>query len=167
MKAGIALGSNLESRIDHLRSACRMIKEDLATPGKPVSISPVYETPPVDCPNNSPAFLNAVIEISTFLSPHVLLNRLQSIETQLGRPKQHLKNSPRTIDLDLLYCDTLTLSEPDLTLPHPRMLSRRFVLQPLSDINPDLILENAGMRVRDLVNTLPAEETFSRYIDSI
>lgn len=159
MKAGIALGSNLEPRLEHLRSAAQMIRK-LATPNCPAATSSVYENPPVDCPKESPAFLNAVMEISTSLSPHALLAQLQAIEIYLGRDKIHVKNAPRTIDLDLLYCDSLTLSDPNLILPHPRITSRRFVLQPLADINPNLFLPKISSPVCELLNNLPPDEIF-------
>tara|TARA_R110002096_G_scaffold45372_6_gene121892 strand:- start:2098 stop:2535 length:438 start_codon:yes stop_codon:yes gene_type:complete len=104
-------------------------------------ISGIYESEPVDCPPESPRFLNAVVEIRTELSPQELLAFTQRIEEQLGRPGSRELNAPRCIDLDLLYFDELSMTEPDLTIPHPGMFERAFVVLPLSEIRPDLCSE--------------------------
>jgi 2-amino-4-hydroxy-6-hydroxymethyldihydropteridine diphosphokinase len=134
MRVGIALGSNLGDRAARLRAAVAAIRA-FAEP--PILVSRVYETAPVDCPPGSPAFLNAAIEISFFGEIHDLLHRLQSIEQAQDRPAVHGRNTPRTVDLDLLYADDLTLDTPNLTLPHPRLMDRSFVLRPLCDIAPN------------------------------
>src|SRR5476651_1335816 len=115
MRAGIALGSNIEPRF-----LC----------------SKVYETAPLDCPDGSPAFLNAVLEINSELASTALFACLRLIEQNHGRPSEHLQNAPRTIDLDLLYHGEAESKASSLILPHPRLATRRFVLQPLADIRP-------------------------------
>ncbi len=139
MRAGIALGSNLGDRLNSLREARRFLFSLHDGPG-PFLCSKIYETEPVDCPNDSPRFLNAAIELTTSLAPLELLACLQSIEHKLGRPADHSFHGPRTLDLDLLYCDNLQMSLDALTLPHPGIADRLFVLRPLCDICPDRIL---------------------------
>ena len=134
MRVGIALGSNLGDRPAHLRAAVAAIRF-FAQP--PVRVSRVYETAPVDCPPGSPPFLNAAIEIGWSGDLMDLLERLQTIERSLGRPDVRSQNSPRTVDLDILYADDLTLHTPALTVPHPRLMDRLFVLLPLNDLIPN------------------------------
>ena len=139
MRTGIALGSNIEPRLTYLQAARRQI--DLLHAGpQPVLCSKVYETSPVGCPPGSPLFLNAVLELCIREEPQELLRKLQAIEQSLGRRPSATRNSPRVIDIDLLYCDDVVISTPNLTLPHPRIAQRLFVLRPLADIRPKLIL---------------------------
>ena len=157
MRAGVALGSNLEDRLRHMHSARDHLRA-LHVEGAPFLCSRIYETEPEDCPPDSPVFLNAAIEFSTDLPPLYLLARLLAIEVRLGRPKVHGHHAPRTIDLDLLYFDNLVLHLPDLELPHPRIASRAFVLQPLNDICPQRVLPGSAMSVEDLLKTLPVSD---------
>ena len=131
MRCGIALGSNVGDRLAYLRAG----RSKLAFFADLTMISPVYHTEPVDCSGSW--YLNAVVELETDIDPENLLQKLQQIEQEEGRPASHGRNEPRTLDLDLLYADDLTLNTPTLTLPHPRMTQRRFVLQPLADIRPE------------------------------
>lgn len=137
MRVGIALGSNLGDRAARLRAAVAAIRA-FAEP--PILLSHVYETAPVDCPPGSPAFLNAAMEIGFSGEIHDLLHRLQAIEQAQDRPAMHGRNTPRTVDLDILYADDLTLETPELTLPHPRLMERAFVLRPLCDFAPNRTL---------------------------
>jgi 2-amino-4-hydroxy-6-hydroxymethyldihydropteridine diphosphokinase len=88
---------------------------------------------------------------------------LKSIERALGRPPTQERNSPRTIDIDLLYCDDIALSEPSLTIPHPQIARRRFVLQPLADIRPELILPRLTKNVQELLSELKDDEIVKKY----
>lgn len=153
MRAGIALGSNLGDRLNFLREARRFLFALHDGPG-PFLCSKVYETEPVDCPDDSPRFLNAAIELTTALSPLEFMDRLQSIEQRLGRPLDHFFHGPRTLDLDLLYCDNLQLSLNVLTLPHPGIADRLFVLRPLCDICPGRILPGQTAEIRALCEAL-------------
>lgn len=166
MRAGIALGSNIEPRLVYLQAARRRIF-DLHAGTQPILCSRVYETSPVDCPTESPPFLNAAFEFSTEMQPQELLDKLKSIERDLGRQAAQKRNSPRTIDIDLLYCDDIVLSDSDLTLPHPRISGRRFVLQPLVDIRPDLILPHFTKSVQKLLEELESDETVEYYCSVI
>ncbi len=162
MRAGVALGSNIEPRLDYLQAACRRLC-DLHTGSEPLLCSPVYETSPVDCPPDSPLFLNATVEFSTELQPLQLLSKLKIIETDLGRSPVPMRNTPRTIDLDLLYCDAITVNDGDFTLPHPRITVRRFVLQPLADIRPKLVIPNSTKTIEELLNETKSDQTSTIY----
>jgi len=151
MRVGIALGSNLGDRAGHLRAAVAAIREFAELP---VLVSRVYETEPVDCPPGSPAFLNAAIEIGYSGDLHALLERLQTIERAHGRPAAHGWNTPRTVDLDILYAGDLTIDTPALKLPHPRLLSRPFVLLPLNDIIPNGKLPGSVTTFSEHVKTI-------------
>ncbi len=156
MTFGIALGSNLGDRAANIQRGIDLLLAHV--PGIHLNASaPVYETEPVDCAPGTQAFLNTVIEASADCQPHELHTHLKAIEQALGRPEQHERNSPRTLDLDLLYADDVISDDPDLILPHPRMHLRRFVLQPLADICPDLVLPKQHHTVAHLLACLPAE----------
>lgn len=143
--AYIGLGSNLGDRACYIRSAVAALQE------KDVSVlkqSTIIETDPVGGPPQD-KFLNAVVKISTELSPLELFSLCQSIEKQLGRIRE-VVNGPRTIDLDILLYDRLTIDTPQLQIPHPRMFERAFVLEPLKEIEPGLLEEafNARHKIR-------------------
>ena len=153
MRAGIALGSNLGDRLAALKAARAEICT-LSGVEDPVIASPIYETDPVGCEPGAGAFLNAVIELSYAESPLRLFNKLREVEVALGRPASHIRNVSRPIDIDLLYFGDFVIAIEQLTVPHPRIYSRRFVLQPLADIRPDLILPGQTKTVRELLTLL-------------
>ena len=156
MRVGIALGSNLHERL-HLLQAARTHLYALHEDRGPFVCSRIYETEPMDCPPGSPCFLNAAIEIACTLPPLDLLASLQRIEQALGRPREHAFHAPRTIDLDILYYDNLHFTLPELTLPHPRISERAFVLCPLADICPYRILPGWGKFIAARLAEFPAE----------
>jgi 2-amino-4-hydroxy-6-hydroxymethyldihydropteridine diphosphokinase len=139
MKAGVALGSNLGERLANLRNARKDIAA-LTGVLPPMRSSAVYETEPVGCEAGAPKFLNAAIEFEYAGEAPELLRELAAIEKLLGRPATHARNVSRTVDLDLLYFGDLEIETAGLQLPHPRMEEREFVLRPLADIRPDLVL---------------------------
>lgn len=151
MKAYISLGSNLGDRAGHLKAALRMLG---AAAGVEVrAASPVYETDPVGM-REQPRFLNQVAEIETSLDPERLLDVLLSIEAALGRTRAG-RWSPRTLDLDLLLYEDRILRSQRLEIPHPRMCERRFVLEPLADLAPDLrVPGRGGATVRELLGAV-------------
>ena len=157
MKYGIALGSNLGDRLAHLRRALELI---LVLPAnvRLMAAAPVYETRPLECPAGSQQFLNSVIEIEADFEPLALLTALQAIESGLGRPNVHEHHAPRTVDLDILYADGITMSKPELMLPHPRLKHRRFVLQPLADIRPALVLPGETRTVVEMLLSLGLDD---------
>ena len=133
MRVGIALGSNQGTRTQELASARAWLRS--LDPG--ARFSGVYETEAVDCPVGSPGFLNQVGEISWKGSLTVLLDLLQEYERSRGRKSVRVRNQPRPLDLDLLYADGRAVKTDRLQLPHPRMGSRRFVMEPLAEICPE------------------------------
>ena len=153
MRAGIALGSNLGDRLRNLKTARQRV-EHLAGVEPPLLASSVYETEPVEMDPDAGMFLNAVIEIGYSGAGDGLLRQLQEIEHALGRPALHSSTAPRTLDLDLLYLGELVLSLPQLELPHPRLCERRFVLEPLAEIRPDLVLPWRTENVAALLHRL-------------
>src|SRR5688500_7412477 len=135
IECGIALGSNSGDRMANLREAVAALRE--RDPG--LEVSRVYETAPVDCPEGSGAFYNAVVILRWTETPEELLDFLRGIEASLGRPADRARNAPRGIDLDLLFAGDAVRDGERLMLPHPRLHVRRFVLQPLCDLRPDLV----------------------------
>jgi 2-amino-4-hydroxy-6-hydroxymethyldihydropteridine diphosphokinase len=132
VRAVIGLGGNLGDRIANLRAAVDAIDR---TPGvRVVARSSVYETAPIGPPQ--PAYLNAAIAIDTTLSPRALLEALLYVERALGRERRE-RWGPRTIDLDILTIDGITVNEPDLVVPHPRLAERAFAIVPLLDVSPN------------------------------
>jgi 2-amino-4-hydroxy-6-hydroxymethyldihydropteridine diphosphokinase len=114
---------------------------------------------PVDCPEGAEPFLNAVIEAELTGDAAALMRDLRTLEEGLGRPARSRRNAPRTIDLDLLYVDDRVMTIDGLTLPHPRIAQRRFVLAPLADIRPGLVLPGQTETVAQLLEKLPAGDT--------
>jgi len=160
MRSGVALGANLGDRLEALRTARDALSSWSATPEAVLS-APVYETDPVDCPDGSGAFYNSVVEIDFAGSPESLLERCTALEKAMGRPaarESDAPNAPRPIDLDILYCNRRVLATERLTLPHPRLHLRRFVLEPLSRIRPHLVLPGMTATVRELLEALQSSE---------
>ena len=161
MKVGIALGSNLGDRLSNLREARRLIA-GLSGVNAPILSSSIYETEPVDCEPGAAKFLNAVLEFDYDGAPIDLWRELKRIEATLGRSQQHERNVSRSIDLDILYAGDLKTETQQLVLPHPRAHQRRFVLQPLVEIEPDLVLPNQSKSVRELLASLGESATVLR-----
>jgi 2-amino-4-hydroxy-6-hydroxymethyldihydropteridine diphosphokinase len=133
VRAFLSLGSNLGDRRIHLATGVESIPDVVA-------ISPVYETDPVGGPEQE-AFLNLVVELDTELEPFDLLGVCHRIESAAGRVRGE-RWGPRTLDIDIIWIDGVTLDEPTLTVPHPSWKTRRFVLAPLRDLAPDLVSES-------------------------
>lgn len=146
--AYIALGSNLGDRLQHLRDAVTALGEL----GQVEAVSSVYETAPVGY-LDQPSFLNAALRLRTELPPQDLVERLMEIERRAGRVRT-FQNAPRTLDLDILLYDDLIVGSPELTIPHPRMHERGFVLVPLTELDPSLIHPRLGVPVTDLLRAL-------------
>ena len=132
-KVYLALGTNLGKRSANLVAACRNLKKFVEIQ----HISHIYETPPWGI-TDQPAFLNQVIEATTSLSPQELLTAIKGIEVEMGRIPT-IRYGPRLIDIDILIYGCHEVSSPDLTIPHPHMLERAFVLVPLNELAPDLV----------------------------
>jgi 2-amino-4-hydroxy-6-hydroxymethyldihydropteridine diphosphokinase len=133
-RAFIGLGSNLGDR----RAALKQAVAQLEAGGDVVAVSPLYETEPVGGPQGQGPFLNVVVELATAESPRRLLARCQDLEEAAHRVRT-VRFGPRTLDADVLLVGDLVVDEDDLIVPHPRMWERRFVLQPLADLAPELV----------------------------
>lgn len=155
----IALGSNLGDRELNL---LRAVSELGRLPGcRVTALSRFYETSPVGMPAETPAFLNGVLRLSTELAPRVLLGELLRIEQQVfGRTASPIAVS-RRMDLDLLLYGQQVVADTDLSLPHPRMTQRRFVLQPLAEIAPQLVEPVSGKTISELLEGLSSDEQVS------
>jgi 2-amino-4-hydroxy-6-hydroxymethyldihydropteridine diphosphokinase len=153
MRTGIALGSNLGDRLEHLRAGRDEVLR-ITGVSSPLLCSRVYETEPIGSGPDAGAFLNAVIEVEFAGQPIDLLEGLQEIEAAHGRPSKRPRNAPRTLDLDILYVGNLVLSNEEVVIPHPRLHLRRFVLTPLADIRPDLTLPGQQRTAGELLAAL-------------
>ena len=153
----IALGSNLGDPVKLVRQAMERLRE---LSSAPLLKSSLWQTMPVDCPAGSPAFVNAVVALapSSGETPESLLAKLQAIEKEFGRKPKTVLNEPRPLDLDLIAFGNERRNGPPLTLPHPRAHERRFVLEPLSEIAPDLVLPGQTKTVSQLLAELPAND---------
>jgi 2-amino-4-hydroxy-6-hydroxymethyldihydropteridine diphosphokinase len=148
----LSLGSNLGDRAAHLAAAIKALDSpDL----KVVRASSIYETEPRDLPDQ-PWFLNQVIEAETDLFPRQLLARTQKVERDLGR-KRGIAKGPRVIDVDILLFGEAVIRTPDLEIPHPRMAERRFVLEPLAELSPDLRHPAARRAIRELLKAVTTQ----------
>jgi len=152
LKAGIALGSNLGNRAQHLERGFGFLRA-LSANGHFLRSS-IVETAPVDCPPGSEAFLNAAAEIDFPGVPRRLFEQLKDFEKAEGRTAAVLPNAPRPLDLDLLYFGDQVIEDDDLAVPHPRLAARPFVLGPLAEIVPDLVLPGQHRTVRALADEI-------------
>ena len=141
----LALGSNLDDRLANLKQAIASLSPQVEVKSR----SRVYETPPWGYAEQ-PAFLNMVIKGNTYLEPEPLLKHLKRLEIALGRVPS-FQNGPRLIDIDILFYDKLVRDTTPLTLPHPHLHERGFVLMPLNDIAPDLKHPRIGRTVREML----------------
>lgn len=146
----LGLGSNVGDRVGHLRAAIELLTEQGV---KVEAVSSTYETEPVGEVLDQPDFLNAAIRIRTELEPLPLLEVCKAIEAEQGRMLAASRHSPRPLDIDLLLLGDLELKTERLTLPHPEVTSRRFVLAPLLELDPELTLPN-GTRLSEAFHTL-------------
>ncbi|MCK5359897.1 MAG: 2-amino-4-hydroxy-6-hydroxymethyldihydropteridine diphosphokinase [Gammaproteobacteria bacterium] len=153
--AYIGFGSNLGDSLATLESVKKEINH---CPGLSLKrVSPVYRSKPVDAPGGQNDYINAVFELSTSLEPEALLMELGAVENNHGRVRGEVRNSSRTLDLDLLLVDKLVVNSNSLTLPHPRISQRAFVLFPLYDLCPDLEIPGQGI-VRLLIEDVRDQE---------
>jgi len=146
-RAYVGLGANLGSRRETIEHAVALLAGTAGV--EVVAVSSFRDTEPVGVVDQ-PRFLNAAAAIDTVLAPQELLDVLLAIERQLGRVRDGTRWGPRTIDLDLLLYGDDVVDEPGLRVPHPRLQERRFVLEPLAELDPELAVPGAG-RVSDLL----------------
>jgi len=159
--AFIALGSNLGDSAAIIRRAIERL-QDLSD--QPLRRSSLWQTTPVECPPGSPLFINAVVGLAprSGETPESLLKKLQALEKQFGRRPNRVRNEPRLLDLDLIAFGAEVRATPRLTLPHPRAHQRRFVLAPLAELAPALILPGQTHSVRQLLKNLRTPEQVTR-----
>jgi 2-amino-4-hydroxy-6-hydroxymethyldihydropteridine diphosphokinase len=157
----IALGANLGDPAKTLRDAMARLQ---SLSDEPILKSSLWQTTPVDCPPDSPKFVNAIVGMIPRKgeTPESLLEKLQELEKEFGRVPKKILNEPRPLDLDLIAFGDATRRTPHLTLPHPRAHLRRFVLQPLSEIAPDLILPGQTKSISQLLTELPPGDSAER-----
>jgi 2-amino-4-hydroxy-6-hydroxymethyldihydropteridine diphosphokinase len=155
--AFIALGSNLGDSPKIILDATARLQ---SLSHKPLLKSSLWQTSPVDCPPDSPKFVNAVVGLipRDRETPESLLKKLSDLEKEFGRAPKTILNEPRPLDLDLIAFGSETRNVPDLILPHPRAHLRRFVLEPLNEIAPDFILAGQGRTVSQLLADLHSDE---------
>jgi len=157
----VALGSNLGDSPRIILDAMARLQN---LSDQPILKSSLWQSLPVDCPPGSAAFVNAVVGLVPHAgeTPESLLKKLWALETEFGYRPRKVLNEPRLLDLDLIVFGAETRNSPELVLPHPRANQRRFVLRPLSEIAPGLILPGQGKTVSQLLAELPIGETVTR-----
>jgi 2-amino-4-hydroxy-6-hydroxymethyldihydropteridine diphosphokinase len=157
LTAFVALGSNLDDSSQLVLDAMERLQ---AFSDAPILKSSLWQTLPVGCPPLSRKFVNAVAALKPRAdeTPESLLAKLQAVEKKFGREPKQIPNAPRRLDLDLIAFGNETRNSPELILPHPRAHLRRFLLQPLSEIEPDLVLPGQTKSVLDILCDLPEAE---------
>ncbi len=152
----LSLGSNVGDRMANIKAAL----DRLQKVGEVVDVSSIYETEPVEL-SAQPWFLNCAVRLDTEKMPKQLLAAILKIEQSMGRRRQR-KKGPRTIDIDILLFGSSVIDVEGLTVPHPAMHERRFVLEPLAEIAPEVRHPVIGRTVRELLNNLPAGQSVRR-----
>ena len=159
----IGLGSNEGDRMCILRDALLELKKNL---GIQLNCSSIYETPPLGFESDQP-FLNAVVKFETTHLPHEVLNILHYIESKAGRNRlKSERYHDRTLDLDLLYYDDILLHTEQITIPHPRIADRKFVLVPMSEIDPAWMDASKGKRISELLSSTPDPSVITKFQES-
>ncbi|MCD6129126.1 2-amino-4-hydroxy-6-hydroxymethyldihydropteridine diphosphokinase [Candidatus Bipolaricaulota bacterium] len=156
-KAFLGLGANLPPEEERLREALRLLS---AKGARPVALSSLYRTEPWGRADQ-PWFVNLVVEVETELPPRALLRVAKGIEQALGR-KDRGRWGPREVDIDILLYEDLVVQDPDLTVPHPRLPARRFVLEPLCEIAPQARHPLLGLTMAELLSRVPDERRVVR-----
>jgi 2-amino-4-hydroxy-6-hydroxymethyldihydropteridine diphosphokinase len=148
----LALGSNIENRKQHIETAITLLREKVYD----ITVAPLYETKPRYFEDQQ-NFLNTVVRGFTDLHPRELLQFTKTVQQQVGR-LERFRNGPREIDIDILFYDNKVYKDEELEIPHPRLQERDFVLQPFADINPDFLHPVLKQTIKELLDTLPAEQ---------
>lgn len=155
MEAGLSLGGNMGDRLHYLCAARDAIS---SVPGVTITAqSPVYETEPVGVKPEykDQPYLNAVLILTSNLAPDELSDIVHDIEDRIGRERSEDRYAPRIIDIDILYIEKLTIHTRKLQVPHPSWATRRFVVQPLTDVRPHLVLPGIHRTCKEVLCSLP------------
>lgn len=155
--AYIALGSNIEPKVEYLERANLLLGTNDAI--EVTKASSIYQTDPVGYTDQD-VFLNQVVQIKTTLTPQELLKAIQNVEQELGR-KRDIRWGPRTIDLDILLYNHDNIESENLVIPHPRMTERAFVLVPLNELAGDVCIEGKALTVKEALAKLPLRDVTS------
>jgi 2-amino-4-hydroxy-6-hydroxymethyldihydropteridine diphosphokinase len=153
--AYLSIGSNLGDPLRNCQEGIAALCADARV--ELLARSPFYRTEPVDFLDQE-WFVNAALQVRTTLAPLELLALLQSIQRRMGRKNDAVRFGPRILDLDIIFYNDLVLDTPHLVVPHPRMHKRRFVLQPICDIDPGVVHPLLGQTMQELLNQLPIDE---------
>jgi 2-amino-4-hydroxy-6-hydroxymethyldihydropteridine diphosphokinase len=154
----LSLGSNVGDRANHLREAITRLQRA----GRVVLVSALYETEPVEVTNQC-WFLNCAIELETTKMPNELMAEVLAIEQEMGRQRTRNKG-PRIIDIDILLFGNAVVDSPELTIPHPAMQKRRFVLEPLTEIAPEALHPVFDKTVQEMLDALPMGQTVRKVV---
>lgn len=158
----LSLGSNLGDRLQNLQNARRLLSVLPSTYLE--DSSSIYETEPVGVENIyfDLRFLNAAIAVRTELEIHAFAAMTKQIEAELGRRKEPRPNLPRVVDIDIICAGSLSLVSKELVVPHPRWSQRRFVVEPLAEIRPDLLIPGSDLTVIEVLKKMPQKPSVSR-----
>jgi 2-amino-4-hydroxy-6-hydroxymethyldihydropteridine diphosphokinase len=148
----LSVGSNMGDKIDNCQRGIDTLTATART--RMVKQSPFYRTEPIGFEDQD-WFVNGVFCIQTDMGPEALLEEIKAIQAKAGRKPSRVRNGPRILDLDILFYDDLKLQAHDLVIPHPRMHERRFVLQPICDINPGMVHPEFKLDMKTLLGRLP------------
>jgi len=161
MEIGFSLGSNMHDRKQLLMQAKHLIVSAPRT--QFVDQSSIYETTPVDVKPEyrDMAYLNSVVLLESDLPLESWLTYIGKIETNLGRERSEDRNAPRPIDIDIIYAGNQIVDGGGLVVPHPRWAERRFVVQPLCDVRPDMVMPESSQSVAEILRSLPPDEGLS------
>jgi 2-amino-4-hydroxy-6-hydroxymethyldihydropteridine diphosphokinase len=157
MRIAVGIGSNVGDSREEIRLAFEFLS---ALSEEPPVFSSLYTSAPVDCPPGSQEFINAAAVIDCRDGVRYLLTRFKEYESGRGRDAQAIRNAPRPIDLDILYAADMEVQLPDLIIPHPRLSERLFVLEPLAEIEPEIVIPGLEKKVKLLL-----EEARGQYPD--
>lgn len=163
MEIGLSFGSNKGDRLAALAEARDTIGGMAGV--EEIAASAVYETEPVDVEekHRDEFFLNAALIVESGINIRELAGRLRRIEARMGRERSADRNAPRIIDVDVIYAEDLVIAEDSLAVPHPRWAERRFVVQPLAEIRPDLVVPGCELNVKEVLDSLPMKPGVSVY----